>query len=248
MAGFTVPGYKYPPYTNPPRAPAGAPGTTGQTPYAGVGTPGGSPYVPEEAAAQRERETTRLGQQTGIEGQSRLGKEAAGYGTAERSQESQLQAEAEARRFNQFSPYFQSLFGGAGGQGGVATPPREQYGGGAADAARQAAFARAKDQAGNIARSSLTGLQNAMASRGISGSGIELGQTGEVLGGAANQLGEVNREQLIQDLAQQQHVSDISYQGGIEQRGQDIQAEQARRAALMGLFNQQFGGDITARY
>ena len=248
MAGFTVPGYKYPPYTNPPRAPAGAPGTTGQTPYAGVGTPGSSPYVPEEAEAQRQRETTRLGQQTGIEGQSRLGQEAAGYGTAATEQQAKLQAEAEARRFNQFSPYFQSLFGGAGGQGGVTTPPREQYGGGAADAARAAAFARAKDMAAKIAQSGVTGLRNAMASRGIGGSGIEVGGTGEILGNATNQLGNVSQEQLIQDLEQQRHESDISYQGNITQRGQDIQAEQARRAALMGLFNQQFGGDITARY
>ena len=136
-----------------------------------------------------------------------------------------------------------------GGGGGGATPPREAYGmGGQADAARAAAFARAKDQAGNIGRASLTGLQNAMAGRGISGSGIELGQMGEIVGGAGRELGEVNREQLIQDLAAAQHGADIQYTGGIEQRGQDIQAEAARRQALLGLFNQTFGGDITARY
>ena len=261
MAGFQIPTPGYDPRRVPPPGPTTRPNVPiGQTPYTGVGTPGASPYVPEEATAQRQRETTRLGQQTGIEGQSRLGKEQAGYGTAAttqageiasgaRQQEAELQAGAETRRFNQFSPYFQSLFGSAGGGGGAAIPPREQYGmGGQADAARAAAFARAKDQAGNISRASLTGLQNAMGARGISGSGIELGQMGEIIGGAGRELGEVNREQLIQDLAAAQHGADVQYTGGIEQRGQDIQAEQARRAALIGLFNQQFGGNITARY
>lgn len=227
------------------------------TPYGGY--PGVAGITPQEAEAQRQRETARLEQerqiaaaaaqqQAGIGGQSRLGSEQAGYGTAARSQEAGLQAAAEQRRFAQFSPYFDKITGewGTGGKGG--NLPREEYGGAQADAARQASFARAKDQAANIARSALTGLSGAMASRGISGSGIELGGMGDILGGAADQLGDVNREQLIQDLAQQQHVSDVRYGGGITQRGQDLQAEAARRQALMGLFNQMFGGDITARY
>lgn len=252
MAGFVLPG-SYPygsPYPTP-QQPTGP--TSRPTPYAGPGTPGASPYVSQEAEAQRQRETLRLQQEAALKAQSQAEKSRLGEQTeAERAaadartQEARLQAEAEERRMAAMSPYFQSMMGGLSGGGSGNIPPQVQYGG--ADTARQAAFARAKDQAANIARSALTGLQNVMASRGISGSGIELGRTGEILGAGASGLGDINREQLIQDLAAQQHMADVAYQGGIEQRGQDIQAQQAQRAALQGLFNQMFSGNLTARY
>lgn len=245
MAGFIIPGRTPAGYTYPgtggvtrPAQTAPIPTAPGATPYSGMGTPGTSPYVPEEAAVQRERESTRLGY--GQQGD---------IAAAAREQEAKLQAEAEKRRFGQFSPYFQSLFGqiGAGGAGGV-TLPRESYGGADAEAARQAAFARAKDQAAQIARASLSGLRNVMGERGISGSNIEALKSAGIIGDVGGVLGDVNREQLIHDLAAQQRGAEVQYEGGITQRGQDIQRELAQRQALMGLFNQMFGGDLTARY
>ena len=119
-----------------------------------------------------------------------------------------LQTEAENRRARQFSP--------------TLNQPSVSYGGEGEEAARAAAFARAKDTAGQIARSSLNALRDVASSRGIGGSSIEGGMSADILGGQANSLGEFNREQLIQDLARQQHVADTTYAGNISQRGQNL--------------------------
>lgn len=108
-------------------------------------------------------------------------------------------------------------------------------GAGAVDegAARAAAFARAKDQAGKIARSSLTSLQETMAGRGISGSGIEGLRTAGALGGAEDSLQDLTREQLIQDLNRSSDVSDMQYKGGLQMREQDM----ANRQSLAGMIS-----------
>jgi len=136
-----------------------------------------------------------------------------------------LQAEAEQRRLGYLSALPQ----------GGATAPTVSYGDAGAEAARAAAFARAKDRAGQIARASIAGLQNVLGSRGISGSGIEALGTAGILGAAGSELGEVNREQLIQDLARQQHIQDLIYQGNITQRGQTLAAQNPQTQALLGL-------------
>src|SRR3990167_7770732 len=66
-------------------------------------------------------------------------------------------------------------------------------------AARNAIFARAKDQAGQTARAALTGLQGEMAGRGLLGSGIEGSEMANIIGQAAGGVNEVTREQAIQD-------------------------------------------------
>ena len=60
------------------------------------------------------------------------------------------------------------------------------------------------------------------SSRGIGGSSIEGGAAADILGGQANNLGEFNREQLIQDLERQRHIADTTYAGNITQRGQNL--------------------------
>lgn len=139
---------------------------------------------------------------------------------AQQAESARLQREAEERRLALLSPSLQ--------------PPQVQYGagtGGDTEAARAATFARAKDRAAQIARASLTGLQSAMAGRGISGSGIEAAGMGDIVGQAGGALGEINREQLIQDLARTGDVASTTYQGAIQQRAQDL----ANRQSLMGL-------------
>jgi len=98
-------------------------------------------------------------------------------------------------------------------------------------AARSAAFARAKEQAGSTARSALMSLQGAIDERGMTGSSVEAGQAGGVIGGAANSVGDFTREQLIQDLNRASQIADMRYQGDITQRGQDMN----RTQTLMGL-------------
>lgn len=89
-------------------------------------------------------------------------------------------------------------------------------------AARGAAFARAKEQAGNTALSALRALQDFAAERGQTGSSMERQMIGDVVGGAAGDVNEFTREQLIQDLNRAADIADLQYQGGIAQRGQNL--------------------------
>ena len=122
------------------------------------------------------------------------------------------------------------------GQQPTSGVPAVQHGGADGSSARDAVFARAKDKAGQIARSSLNALRNVMGERGLGGSSIEgLGQAG-IVGAAGSELGDVNREQMIQDLNRQAEIEDLTYQGGIQQRGQDIAAmRQNSPESLLGL-------------
>jgi hypothetical protein len=62
------------------------------------------------------------------------------------------------------------------------------------------------------------------------GSGIEGGETARIVGQAAGGLGDVSREQAIQEANRQNRFAEIGYQGDITQRGQDLSLEQQRRA------------------
>lgn len=138
----------------------------------------------------------------------------------------------EAQQMAQLRARLAQQFLGGIGMGAVNPGAQVQYGGGQFDAARDAAFARAKEQAGQTAQSAVKGLQGLMAQRGLRGSTIEGGALGDILRGGMGAVNDFTREQLIQDLAQQQHVADTTYQGGITQRGQNIEAQRA----LMSLF------------
>ncbi len=97
--------------------------------------------------------------------------------------------------------------------------------------ARAAAFARAKDQAGQTARSSLAGLREAMAGRNMLGGGAEAAATAQVAGNAGSQVNEFTREQLMQDLNRSAQTSDRERAAGLTERGQDM----ASRTSLLGL-------------
>lgn len=130
-------------------------------------------------------------------------------------------AEADARRL----ATLRSLMSQYGGPVGRADAPgREQHRGlsvgGDEAAARAAAFARAKDQAGLVTRSAVDSLRDLYAGTGNVGAqreGLE-----NIVAGGAGTLNEFTRDQLMSDLAREGEVSDMTYQGGIVQRGQDI--------------------------
>ena len=137
-------------------------------------------------------------------------------------------AQAEARRMASIKALMASSSGGgAGGGGGDAGPAFNEQ------AARDAAFARAKDQAGSIARSSLDALTGHLQSRGRMGGAFEAEKSGQVIGGAANGLGEFNRDQLMLDLNRGAQVADRNYAGNLTKRQQDIQ----KQNSLMSLYN-----------
>lgn len=103
-------------------------------------------------------------------------------------------------------------------------------------AARAAAFARAKDTAGQTSAGAIQALNDLYAGQGLTGSTIEKNALGQQLAGAAGSLGEVNRDMMIQALTRAGQVSDRNYAGNITQRGQNIAAQ----APLIGLL-QAFG-------
>ncbi len=120
-------------------------------------------------------------------------------------------------------------WGSAPNEGIPGAPPAQQLGGEDAaisaqeDNARTAAFARAKDQAGLIGRSAITGLQNQAAGRGIGAhSGIATNATGQVINQGATQLGDVNREQAISAAANARARASEKLADSTTRRGQNI--------------------------
>jgi hypothetical protein len=97
--------------------------------------------------------------------------------------------------------------------------------------ARAAAFARAKDQAGKIARSSLTSISENLAGRNMSGGGLQALRESGAIQGSEEPLQQLTRDQLVSDTNRAADVSDMSYQGAITQRGQDL----ANRASYLSL-------------
>lgn len=188
--------------------------------------PGGTPekytitpnLLPQQAKIAQE--------QTMLEGD--IAAKAAGKGNeytqSQASQREGLGEKAFQSQFDLLSPYFDKWMSGSssGGGGGPMQPHVEMDPGGAEAAGQSAAFARAKDQAGSIGRSALNSLNDVMGARGITGSGIGVNQAGGVVQEGARQLGDVNREQLIQSLAMARQRASEQYQGNITQRGQDV--------------------------
>ncbi len=94
-------------------------------------------------------------------------------------------------------------------------------------------FGRAKDQAGQMGRASLQSLRDELGATGMLGSGSEAQSTQNIIAHGAGQLGEVSRENAVNESAQKADFAKMKYQGDITQRGQDIAAQEAQaRLAL----------------
>ena len=117
-----------------------------------------------------------------------------------------------------------SVSGGGGASSGRVAPIQAPD----FSAAQSAAFARAKDQVGLEAQGALTGLRSALGGRGLLGSGAEYQGTQNVITRGMGELGDVSREQAIQGAGAQERAASLGYTGGIQQRGQDIQSQQAQ--------------------
>lgn len=111
-----------------------------------------------------------------------------------------------------------------------------QYPGAQEQDARAAAFSRAKDQAGKIARSSLTAISESMANRGLSGSNMQALYDAGAINGAEAPLQELTRDQMMSDFNRAGDVSDMTYQGNITQRGQDLSNRASYMSLLAGLY------------
>ena len=120
--------------------------------------------------------------------------------------------------------------GGAGGIGGGSLA--YMMGGGSAaptppdmTASNAATFGRAKDQAGQTGRASLTSLRDELGVSGMLGSGAEVQGVRDITQDAAGQVGQVTRDQAVNDSSQKADFAKLKYQGDISMRGQDVQAQ-----------------------
>lgn len=134
-----------------------------------------------------------------------------------------------------------SMFGGSGGGpggGAGSLPPVTMPD---VEAANTAAFARAKDRAGQTGAASIKALTQQMANRGLLGSNLEAAGQGEVVGRIGAGLQEFDREKAIQDAKNISDRAMTEYQGRITQRGQDISVASAaaarQQAVLQGLLD-----------
>lgn len=149
----------------------------------------------------------------------------------EDQQQSILDSQLRQKGMDRQLSAIQGLIGSGGN-----VPPRVTGGGPSAQAeemARQAIFARSKDQAGQIARSGIDSTRGMLSEFGLLGGGTEPAALGSVIAGGQQMLGETSREQSIQELLRAGQLADRNYAGDIAQRGQDISAQQAMLGLLL---------------
>lgn len=142
----------------------------------------------------------------------------------------ELQAKAEQTRLS----YLSTIMGQVGGSSGTGTDPNIAAN---EEAARSAAFARAKEQAGQTALSSLTALHDVMDNSGRMGSSQEAQGEAAVVGGARGDVNDFTREQLINDLNRSSAISDRNYAGDLTRRGQNL----SMIPSIMGLISSSGG-------
>lgn len=126
---------------------------------------------------------------------------------------------------------------GAGAGGGVpnlsipqVTLPQATGPDTATTSAQDLAFGGAKAKAGSMGRASLDALRANLAERGVMGGGTEARGLTDRLAAATNPLSDLNVAQAQSNVDVGQERASEQYQGGIAQRGQDINAAQQKRA------------------
>ena len=95
-------------------------------------------------------------------------------------------------------------------------------------AANAATFGKAKEQAGQTARSEIDSERGLLGAAGMLGSGAEAEETGKVVENAASQVNDITRQNAITESGQALDVAKANQSAALEQRGQDIAAQQAQ--------------------
>ena len=115
--------------------------------------------------------------------------------------------------------------------------------------AQRAVFGRAKDRAGQIASSALSGLRSALASRGVLGSGMETQGTVDAAMQGAGLIADTSREEAIQEAQRGERAREFQTQAQLQQRGQDISQRGQDLGQILGVRGQditQRGQDVSA--
>lgn len=124
-----------------------------------------------------------------------------------------------------------------------------------AKAFQDAAFARLKDKSGALGQGAIQGLAAQLAGRGISGaSGSFARGTAQEIANAVNPLADLNVAHLGQEYQAAQNAQGLSaqrdqaiYQGGIQQRGQDMSQMSALNQLKASLAQLGYNGGIQQR-
>jgi len=116
--------------------------------------------------------------------------------------------------------------------------PRESHPG--AEQASSAAFSRALERTAQTNRSALNALYDVGAASGRSGTPLEAQLAGSVIGEGQGALADFSREQAIQEALRAGQVADLSYQGGITQRGQDQDRRMQIIQALLSAYGSRY--------
>lgn len=177
----------------------------------------------QQAEQQAEIEARRMEQQAA---------DAARRGEMELS--ASLQQQAEARRMTYISQLNGQTPPMAGAEGGGTVPAAASGPGGQEEAARTAAFARAKDRAGATARASVDTFRDVMAGQGKMGSSMEAGGIASLIGDAGGDINDFTRDELMMDVNRAADLEDRNYQGAIQQRGQNMGMQQSLLSLLKG--------------
>jgi hypothetical protein len=138
--------------------------------------------------------------------------------------------------------------------------PRETLGSGGygpqdAKAYQDAQFARLKDKSGSLGQGALQSLASTLAGRGISGQSGTFGRgLSDIITRSVQPLADLNVEHLGQEYAAAGHERDLSEQrastafnGGIQQRGQDMSSQQAMNNLLTQIAQIKYQGEIGQR-
>lgn len=153
---------------------------------------------------------------------------------SDRARDSAAQSETIAKNLRADSEAQQGLINTLRSNGLLDPIKAPTYGGGTGapntDAAAASIFGRGKDQAAQIAQSSLTGLSSALSSRGMGGAGYEAGQVGKIAGTAEGAVSAANRDTTEMELGAATHAADQNFQGAELTQ----QEEAARQAQLLG--------------
>lgn len=155
--------------------------------------------------------------------------EGEGFSSRFLAQQGDLQAASDARRQAMISGLLGHLdSSGSGGTLPLGGPSSTQE-----DQARSAAFARAKDQAGQTGRAAVNALQSVAGGRGLVGSGYAANNASGIINQGQQQVGDVTRGQAESDVQNARQRASEQYQGALTRRGQNM----GFASSLMGLMN-----------
>lgn len=103
-------------------------------------------------------------------------------------------------------------------------------------ASENAGYGRAKERTGLAMQSALKGLRGAMASRGISGSGIEATGTASVYGGGVGDLAETDRQMAEQGAGRAFTANQSALDRAEQARQANMQNQSQRLSQLISLY------------